>query len=38
MDTLVQFPDTDRYAHCIKASKATHWDIDRDVITDEAGK
>ena len=32
MDTLVQFPDTDRYAHCIKASKATHWDIDRDVI------
>jgi hypothetical protein len=32
MDTLVQFSDSDRYAHCIKASKATHWEIDRDVI------
>src|SRR5215471_4530080 len=36
MDTLVQFPDTERYAHCIKASKATHWDIDRDVIKGRA--
>ena len=36
MDTLVQFSDTERYAHCIKASKATHWDIDRDVIKGRA--
>ena len=36
MDTLVQFPDTERYSHCIKASKATHWDIDRDVIKGRA--
>ncbi len=32
MDTLARFPDTERYAHCIKASKATRWDIDADVI------
>ena len=36
MDTLVRFPDTERYAHCIKASKATHWEIDRDVIKGRA--
>jgi hypothetical protein len=36
MDALVQFPDTERYAHCIKASKATHWDIDRDVVKGRA--
>jgi hypothetical protein len=32
MDTLVRLPDTERYAHCVKASKATHWDIDQHVI------
>ena len=36
MDTLVQFSDTERYARCIKASKATRWDIDRDVIEGRA--
>jgi hypothetical protein len=36
MDALLQFPDTERYAHCIKASKATHWDIDRDVVKGRA--
>jgi hypothetical protein len=33
---LVQIPDTERYAHAIKASKATQWDIDRDVIKGRA--
>ncbi len=32
MNALVKFPDTDRYAHCVKASKATHWDIEANVI------
>ena len=32
MNALVKFPDTERYAHCVKASKATHWDIEADVI------
>jgi len=32
MDALVQFPDTDRYAQCVKASKAARWDIETDVI------
>ena len=32
MNALVKFPDTERYAHCVKASKATRWDIEADVI------
>ncbi len=36
MDTLVQVTDTERYAHCVKASKATHWNIDQDVIKGRA--
>jgi hypothetical protein len=28
----VQFPDTERYARTIAASKAVRWDIDKDVI------
>lgn len=33
MDALaVQFPDTERYARTIEASKAVRWDIDKDVI------
>jgi hypothetical protein len=32
MDTLVRFSDTERYAHCVKASKAARWDIEADVI------
>ena len=32
MNALVPFPDTEKYAHAIKASKAVRWDIDRDVI------
>ena len=36
MNALVQFPDTDKYAHCIKASKAMRWDIDTDVIKGRA--
>lgn len=32
MNALARHPDTERYAHCIKASKAVRWDIDADVI------
>jgi hypothetical protein len=32
MNALATYPDTERYAHCIKASKAVRWDIDADVI------
>ena len=32
MNALAPFPDTERYAHCIKASKAVRWYIDADVI------
>src|SRR5215467_14601320 len=32
MHALVKYPDTERYAHCIKASKAVRWDIEADVI------
>jgi hypothetical protein len=32
MNMMVKFPDTDRYARAIKASKAVHWDIEADVI------
>ncbi len=32
MHPTVQFPDTDRYASAIKASKAARWDIDVDVL------
>jgi hypothetical protein len=32
MDASVKLPDTERYAQCIKASKAARWDIEADVI------
>src|SRR5215813_1263781 len=32
MNALAPYPNTERYAHCIKASKAVRWDIDADVI------
>ena len=32
MNMMVRFPDTDKYARTIKASKAVHWDIETDVI------
>ena len=32
MNTLTSLPDTNRYTHCIVASKAARWDIDDDVI------
>ena len=32
MNALVKFPDTERYAHCVQASKAARWDIEVDVI------
>jgi len=32
MHALVKYPDTERYAHCIKASKAVRWDIETDVV------
>jgi hypothetical protein len=33
---MVRLPDSERYAHAIKASKATRWDIDQDVIKGRA--
>ena len=32
MNAMARYPDTERYAHCIKASKAVRWDIEADVI------
>jgi hypothetical protein len=32
MNAPVKFPDTDKYARCVKASKAVRWDIEADVI------
>ena len=32
MNALTQFPGSDKYARCVKASKAVQWDIDADVI------
>ena len=32
MNAMTKFPDSDRYARTIEASKAVHWDIERDVI------
>jgi hypothetical protein len=32
MNAIVPIADTDRYARVIKASKAVHWDVERDVI------
>lgn len=32
MNTQPSFPNTDKYARCVKASKAVHWDIEADVI------
>jgi hypothetical protein len=32
MNALVKFPDTDKYARAIRASKAVRWDIDTDVV------
>jgi hypothetical protein len=36
MNMMVKFPDTDKYARTIKASKAVHWDIETDVIRGRA--
>ena len=32
MNAMVQIADSEKYARCIKASKAVRWDIDADVI------
>ena len=32
MNAISPSADTARYLHCIEASKAGRWDIDRDVI------
>ncbi|HUO89892.1 MAG TPA: hypothetical protein VMU08_12010 [Rhizomicrobium sp.] len=32
MNAIMKFPDTERYAHAIEASKKVRWDIDKDVI------
>lgn len=32
MNAVLQMTDTEKYARCIKASKAVHWDIDANVI------
>ena len=32
MNAIVQIVDSDKYARCVKASKAVRWDIDADVI------
>jgi len=32
MNTMVQLSDADKYARCVKASKAVRWDIEKDVI------
>jgi hypothetical protein len=32
MNAMAKFPDTDKYARVISASKAVHWDIETDVI------
>ncbi len=32
MNTMVQLPDADKYARCVRASKAVRWDIEKDVI------
>jgi hypothetical protein len=32
MNAMVQFPDSDKYARVVKASKIVHWEIEPDVI------
>src|SRR5215467_7209955 len=32
MNAITSFPDTDKYARVVEASKAVHWDIESDVI------
>jgi hypothetical protein len=32
MNAMVQFPEIDKYARCIRASKTVHWEIEEDVI------
>jgi hypothetical protein len=32
MNAVLQFPETERYARSIKASRSGHWDIETDVI------
>ena len=32
MNAMVKPTDVEKYAHCVKASKASHWDIETDVI------
>jgi len=36
MNAMVQFPDSDKYARVIKASKIVHWEIEPDVIKGRA--
>lgn len=36
MNMMVKFPDTDKYARVIKASKIVHWEIEADVIKGRA--
>jgi hypothetical protein len=32
MNAMLGLPGTDKYAHCVKASKALHWEIEKDVV------
>ena len=32
MNAITSFPETDKYARAVQASKAVHWDIESDVI------
>ena len=36
MNAMVQFPDSEKYARVIKASKIVHWEIEPDVIKGRA--
>jgi hypothetical protein len=36
MNAMVQFPDSDKYARVIRASKIVHWEIEPDVIKGRA--
>src|SRR5436190_15820815 len=32
MNAMIQLSDADRYARCVKLSKAVRWDIEKDVM------
>src|SRR5215469_16233834 len=36
MNAITPFAETDKYARAIEASKAVHWEIERDVIKGRA--